>query len=199
MPLLNILAAVIGYTELLEMNLPRDSTEFDYARQVKQAGNRDRDLVQQILTFSRQTEQELKPVEVGAIVKEVIKLLRSSLPTTIKIKQNIQGNSLVMGDSTQLHQILMNLCTNAGHAMQERGGLLTIDLKGIELKEDLVSGRFLLKPGNYVQLIVSDTGYGIPAEYLDRIFDPFFTTKKRGEGTGMGFRLFTVLSKVIKV
>jgi len=182
----NILAAVIGYTELLEMNLPRDSTEFDYARQVKRAGNRARDLVQQILTFSRQTEQELKPVEVGAIVKEVIKLLRSSLPTTIKIKQNIQGNPLVMGDSTQLHQILMNLCTNAGHAMQERGGLLTVDLKGIELKEDLVSDRFMLRPGNYVQLSVSDTGHGIPAEYLDRIFDPFFTTKKRGEGTGMG-------------
>jgi CheY-like chemotaxis protein len=91
-----------------------------------------------------------------------------------------------MGDPTQLHQILMNLCTNAGHAMQEKGGLLAIELKSIDLKEDLVSDRITLKPGNYVQLSVSDTGLGIQAKHLDRVFDPFFTTKERGEGTGMG-------------
>jgi len=182
----NILAAVIGYTELLQINLPRNSMEFDYANQIHKAGNRAKELVQQILTFSRQTEHELKPVEVSIIVKEVAKLLRSSLPTTIEIKQNIQGNSLVMGDPTQLHQILMNLCTNAGHAMQEKGGLLAIELKSIDLKEDLVSDRITLKPGNYVQLSVSDTGLGIQAKHLDRVFDPFFTTKELGEGTGMG-------------
>jgi CheY-like chemotaxis protein len=182
----NILSAVIGYTELLQMNLPANSEEFDYARQIKQAGNRAKDLVQQILTFSRQTEQELKPVEVSTIVKEVIKLLRSSLPTTIEIKHNIQGSSLVMGDSTQLHQILMNLCANAGHAMQEKGGLLTIALQSIDLRTDLMSDQVRLSPGAYVQLTVSDTGHGIPNEYLDRVFDPFFSTKERGEGTGMG-------------
>jgi len=182
----NILSAVIGYTELLQMNLPATSEEFDYARQIKQAGNRARDLVQQILTFSRQTEQELKPVEVSTIVKEVIKLLRSSLPTTIEIKHHIQGSSLIMGDPTQLHQILMNLCTNSGHAMQEKGGLLSIELLSIDLKENLMSDQVRLNPGAYVQLSVSDTGHGMPAEYLDRIFDPFFSTKERGEGTGMG-------------
>ena len=182
----NILAAVIGYTELLQMNLPRNSNEFDYANQIQQAGDRAKDLVQQILTFSRQTEHELKPMEVSIIVKEVNKLLRSSLPTTIEINQNIQTDALVMGDPTQLHQILMNLCTNAGHAMKEKGGLLSIDLKSVELKDDLPRDQMNLKPGTYVQLSVSDSGHGIPADYLDRVFEPFFTTKERGEGTGMG-------------
>jgi CheY-like chemotaxis protein/two-component sensor histidine kinase len=182
----NILSAVIGYTELLQLSLAPTSEEHDYALQIKQAGNRAKDLVQQILTFSRQTEQELKPVEVSIIVKEVIKLLRSSLPTTIEIKHHIEGNSLIMGDPTQLHQILMNLCTNAGHAMQEKGGLLSIELKSIDLKEDLLSDQVKLTPGSYIQLAVSDTGHGIPTEYIDRIFDPFFSTKERGEGTGMG-------------
>jgi len=182
----NILSAVIGYTDLLQMNLPAPSEEYDYVLQIKQAGNRARDLVQQILTFSRQTEQELKPVEVSTIVKEVIKLLRSSLPATIEIDHRIQGQSLIMGDPTQLHQILMNLCTNAGHAMQEKGGLLTIELQRIELKDNLVSDQVSLSPGTYVQLNVTDTGHGIPAEHLDRVFDPFFSTKERGKGTGMG-------------
>jgi CheY-like chemotaxis protein len=168
------------------MRLPGNSKELDYTYQILKGGNRAKDLVQQILTFSRQTEQEFKPVEMSIIVKEVAKLLRSSLPSTIEIKQKIQGGSLVMGDSTQIHQILMNLCTNAGHAMQERGGLLSIGLKNINIKEDLVGDRIKLKPGIYVQLSVSDTGHGISAEHLNRIFDPFFTTKEWSEGTGMG-------------
>ena len=182
----NILAAVIGYTELLQMNLPRNSNEFDYTRQIQQAGDRAKDLVQQILTFSRQTEHELKPVEVSIIVKEVTKLLRSSLPTTIEISQNIQNETIIMGDPTQIHQILMNLGTNASHAMKEKGGRLSIDLKTVEIQDDLSSGQMNLSPGTYVQLSVSDTGHGIPADYLDRVFEPFFTTKDRGEGTGMG-------------
>jgi CheY-like chemotaxis protein len=108
------------------------------------------------------------------------------LPTTIEIQQNIQSDYFVMGDPTQIHQILMNLCTNAGHAMQDKGGLLTIDLKDIVVEEELISDQIKLIPGIYVQLCVSDTGHGIPAEHLERIFDPFFTTKARGEGTGMG-------------
>jgi nitrogen-specific signal transduction histidine kinase/ActR/RegA family two-component response regulator len=182
----NILSAVIGYNELLQMKLPKNTMEFDYAHQIGLAGTRAKDLVQQILTFSRQTEKEFKPVEISITVKEVIKLLRSSLPTTIEIKQNIQSDYLVMGDSTQIHQILMNLCTNAGHAMKEKGGQLLIGLKNIKLNEELISDKMKLAPGIYVQLSVSDTGHGIPAEHLERIFDPFFTTKERGEGTGMG-------------
>jgi PAS domain S-box-containing protein len=182
----NILAAVIGYTDLLQMKLPNDSEEFDYAYQIHKAGNRAKDLIQQILTFSRQAEQERKPVEVSSIVEEATKLIRSSLPTTIEIRQTVQNNTLVLGDPIQLHQILMNLCTNAGHAMQAKGGLLEITLKRIEIQEGVVRDQIKLAPGAYVRLTVSDTGNGIPSEILDRIYDPFFTTKERGEGTGMG-------------
>jgi len=182
----NILSAVIGYTELLQMSLKKNSTESEYANQIQQAGNRAKDLVQQILTFSRQSKQELKPVEVRIIVKEVTQLLRSILPANIEIRQNIQSHSTVMGDPTQLHQILMNLCTNAGHAMKEKGGSLTIELDNIELKNDILDHRANLTPGIYLHMNVSDTGQGMPSEILDRVFDPFFTTKKQGEGTGMG-------------
>jgi PAS domain S-box-containing protein len=182
----NILAAVIGYSELLKMNLPKNSAEFEYAGQIYQAGNRAKNLVTQILTFSRQTEHELKPVDVSIIVKEVTKLLRSTLPTTIEIKNGVEFGSLVLGDPTKIHQILMNLCTNSGHAMSENGGVLTIEVKRIKLLKENIDSHANLMPGTYVLLSVSDTGYGIPKEYIDRIFDPFFTTKERGEGTGLG-------------
>lgn len=185
----NILSAVIGYNELLQMQLPKDSAEFHYAHQIELAGIRAKDLVQQILAFSRQTEIEFKPVDISLIIHEVIKLLRSSLPTTIEIKQDIQSDSIVMGDPTQIHQILMNLCTNAGHAMKEQGGQLTISLKSIKLKEELISDQIKLAAGTYIQLSVSDTGHGISAEHLDRIFDPFFTTKGQVEGTGLGLSI----------
>ena len=194
----NILSALIGYTELLKINLPSNSNEIDNADQILKAGNRAKELVQQILTFSRQTEKQLAPVSINIIIKEVAKLLRSSLPTTIEIRLNIQSDFLVMGDPTQLHQILMNLCTNSGHAMQEKGGLLSIDLENIELKENLISDKITLESGTYVQLSVSDTGHGIPTEYLDRIFDPFFTTKEPGEGTGMGLSVVHGIVKSYK-
>ena len=182
----NILTAVIGYNELLQMSLSKDSVEFEYTEYMEQAGNRARDLVNQILTFSRQTEHECRPVDIGIIVKEVAKLLRSSLPTTIEVRHMVSPNALVMADPTQIHQVLMNLCTNAGHAMKKNGGLLSIELECIELVQELVNDRVKLDPGNYIRLTVSDTGHGIPAQIIDRIFDPFFTTKELGEGTGMG-------------
>ena len=194
----NILAALIGYAELLKFSLPRDSMELDNANQILKAGNRAKELVQQILTFSRQTEKEFVPVSISMIVKEVAKLLRSTLPATIEIRHNIQSDALVMGDPTQIHQILMNLCTNAGHAMREKGGLLTIDLDNLELEENLVSDHITLLPGTYVTLRVTDTGHGIPAEYRDRIFDPFFTTKEQGEGTGMGLSVVHGIVKSYK-
>ena len=155
-------------------------------KEVFKASGRAKDLVQQILAFSRQVEQERKPVHVKLICKEAVKFLRASLPTSITIRQEIQSDSLIMADPTQIHQVLMNLCTNAGHAMGEKGGVLELKLKDVALEADLTAQYPELKPGPYLELTVSDTGHGIPAHILERIFDPFFTTKGKGEGTGMG-------------
>ncbi len=183
----NILSAIIGYTELsLYDDVDIDSPVRNNLDNVLKASLRAKDLVNQILTFSRQSEPELKPVEINFIIKEVTKLLRSSLPSTISIKQNKKSNSLVLGDPTQLHQILMNLCTNAGHAMREKGGSLNIESRSVKLNESLINDQIELPPGLYVLLTISDTGHGIPTKDINRIFDPFFTTKERGEGTGMG-------------
>ena len=182
----NILAAILGYTELSLNDLKTESTLYQNLKEVIIAGGRARDLVKQILTFSRQAERKLKPVQVKLIIKEAIKFLRASLPTTIEIHQEIQSDSLVMADPTQIHQVLMNLCSNAGHAMGEKGGVLEVKLIDVVLGEDIAATHPELKPGPYIELKVSDTGYGIPAHLLNRIFDPFFTTKEKSEGTGMG-------------
>jgi PAS domain S-box-containing protein len=178
----NILAAIIGYTELAIHCVPKESSVHKNLREVMVAGIRAKDLVKQILTFSRQTEHELKPIQVKPIVEEVLKLLRASLPTTICFRKNIESDSVVMADSTHIHQILMNLCTNAGHAMQEKGGILEVTLTDIELDARCEE----LLPGAYLRLTVSDTGIGMDALMIKRIFDPYFTTKEKGKGTGMG-------------
>jgi PAS domain S-box-containing protein len=182
----NILSAVIGYTELALNHIEKDSSLFQNLQEVLRAGRRASDLVKQILTFSRQAEQERKPVQVSLITKEALKFLRASLPTTIEIHQDIQSDSLVMADPTQIHQVLMNLCTNAEHAMRSSGGTLKVMLLDVEFTVDFAAGNPELNPGTYIKLSVSDTGSGIPPQLLDRIFDPFFTTKQKGEGTGMG-------------
>ncbi len=164
----------------------RESLLYNNLQEVFQAGNRARDLVKQILTFSRQSEQKPKPVQVKLIVNEALKLLRASLPSTIEVDRSIQSDALVMADPTQIHQILMNLCTNAGHAMREKGGVLEVKLENVELDVDFTIGHPDMKPGAYLNLTVSDTGHGMPPDVLERIFDPFFTTKETGEGTGMG-------------
>ena len=150
------------------------------------AGQRAKDLVKQILTFSRQTEQEMKPIQVNFVTKEVLKLLRATLPSSVEIRYDILTDSLVMGDPTQIHQVLMNLCANAGHAMQQKGGVLEIKLANIKLDNDISAQHPDLSPGSYVQLTVSDNGHGMAPDLLARIFDPFFTTKEKGSGTGMG-------------
>ena len=182
----NILSAVIGYTELGLNDVEKNSALFHNLQEVLRAARRASDLVRQILTFSRQAEQERKPVQVSLITKEALKFLRASLPTTIEIHQHIQSDSLVMADPTQIHQVLMNLCTNAEHAMRTSGGTLEIKLLDVEITSDFADGHPELNPGNYIKLSVSDKGNGIPQHILDRIFDPFFTTKQKGEGTGMG-------------
>ena len=182
----NILSAILGYTELALIDAESESPLYQSLQEIFRAGERAKDLVKQILTFSRQAEQESKPVLLNPISKEVIKFLRASLPTTIDIQQEIMSESLVMADPIQIHQLLMNLCTNAGHAMGEKGGTLTVKLLDTYLDEEVLVEHPELKPGPYIELTISDTGHGIPAHLIDRIFDPFFTTKEKGEGTGMG-------------
>ncbi|WP_319522666.1 ATP-binding protein [uncultured Desulfosarcina sp.] len=181
----NILTAIIGYVELAIFKRKEKSEGTDYLDGIFKAASRAKDLVQQILAFSRQTEQVLKPVSVKLATREALKLLRASLPSSIEIKQNLQSNSLVMGDPTQLHQIMMNLFTNAAHAMQKTGGTIDVEITDIELDEP-TARSMNLKPKNYFKVIVRDTGCGMPPKIMDRIFDPFFTTKALGAGTGMG-------------
>ena len=182
----NILTPIMGYTELMLSEVSDDSQIKWMLERVYNASHRAKDLVQQILTFSRQSEQEKKPVQVSIIVKETLKLLRSSLPATIDIRHNIQSQSLVMGDPTQIHQVIMNLCTNAGYAMQQTGGILEVTLTDSISDKDALLPSTYTQRGAYMQLTVTDTGEGMTAEIMERIFDPFFTTKERTKGTGMG-------------
>jgi PAS domain S-box-containing protein len=182
----NILLAVIGYAEVALMDIPNDSPNHDHLNQILSAGMRAKKLVNQILTFSRQTEVSPKPVQMSVIVKETLKLISASLPPAIKVKQDIQSEALVMADATQLHQVVMNLFTNAGHAMSEAGGILKIGVSEVQLDSNQIGVDDDLIPGKYIKLTVEDTGHGIPTKVRDNVFNPFFTTKKRGEGTGMG-------------
>ena len=183
----NILGAIMGYTELGLDDLKDRPEQCRWLQQVLEASHRAKDLVGQILTFSRSTAVARAPMKTIPIIKEACKFLRSSLPATIEIKQDIRtSRDLIMGDPTQFHQVLMNLCTNAGHAMQETGGELTVVLETVTLdKEDEMTCPDL-KPGAYLKLTVRDTGCGIDRENLEHIFDPYFTTKEQGEGTGLG-------------
>jgi PAS domain S-box-containing protein len=184
----NILGAIMGFTEITLYELSQESELRPHLEQVLHAAYRAKDLVRQILTFSRMGEQERRPIDLGPIIKEALKLLRASLPATIEIRQNLSATSgsNVLADSTQIHQVLMNLCTNAGHAMRESGGVLGVSLTEVRLDADEVSAYPELKAGCYLELTVSDTGHGIDRAIQERIFDPFFTTKIAGEGTGMG-------------
>ncbi|GEM_PF-532696 len=190
----NILSAIIGYAELAMLQ-NNDSETRKSVRAILDAGRRASDLVSQILAFSRQSEQEFKPVRVRLIAKEVVKLLRASLPATIEIRQRLVSDSMVLADPTQIHQMIMNLCTNANHAMEEKGGVLTIELDDVVLDDEQVASHTGMKPGKYLKLTVSDTGCGMTPEVMERIFDPFFTTKPPGKGTGMGL---SVLHGIVK-
>jgi CheY-like chemotaxis protein len=155
--------------------------------EVLKGANRAKELVQQILTFSRKKEQELNPVKVQLIIKEALNLLRSSLPATIEIKQNINPDcNTVLADPTQILQVIMNLCTNAYYSMREKGGVLGVSLQPVYFNKEDTGDMLKLTQGEYVKLEISDTGVGIPEETLSKIFDPYFTTKEKGEGTGLG-------------
>jgi PAS domain S-box-containing protein len=182
----NILAAIIGFSELLEEDLPEGDSRRRHASRVLEAGKRGCALVKHMLTFSRQSEHEKKPLRLSSIIKESVKLLRASIPSTISIDVNVMSESaLIMADPVQVQQVLMNLCTNASYAMREKGGALDIELRDFSVgpSDGNVHG---IEPGLYMKLMVRDTGTGIPSQIKDKIFDPFFTTKVVGEGTGLG-------------
>ncbi len=182
----NILASMMGYTEMAAKET-RENIRVGYLNQVLQACERAKNLVNQILSFSRMREQERRPLDIRLILKEALSLLRASLPTTIEMHQDIAPEeATVLADPTQIHQIIMNLCTNAAHAMHEKGGLLDVRLSRMEI--DAAKSILLpdLRPGDYIRLSVRDTGHGIDPAIKDKIFDPFFTTKIAKEGTGLG-------------
>ncbi len=187
----NILTAILGYGEMVMAELPQGSQLREDQQQVLAAGQRAAELVKQILTFSRRGEQELRPLRVQVLVKEAVKLLRASIPSTVEFRFNIDDRcGAILGDPTQIHQVLMNLCTNAYHAMRGQGkGLLTLSLAEVELGPDSLAEKDELLPGSYVRLEVSDTGQGMDRAVLERIFEPYFTTKAQGEGTGLGLSL----------
>jgi PAS domain S-box-containing protein len=183
----NILGVMLGYTEMTLAALPDDSPLKRKLLQVLKAGQRGKELVSQILAFSRPMKQERRPTQVGAIIKETLKMLRATLPTTIELKMSLENRQdTVLADPTQIHQVLINLCANAAHAMREQGGVLEVKLRPVNLDTESARQYHDLKPGAYVQLSISDTGHGMDKTVLERIFDPFFTTKAPGEGTGMG-------------
>ncbi|MCP3953070.1 MAG: PAS domain S-box protein [Desulfobacterales bacterium] len=185
----NILYPIIGMSELLVEDLPQNSIEYENAREIFKAGKRGSDLVKQILTFSRRSEHIMIPVQIQKILKEVLKLSRASIPVDIEIMRDIQPDcGMVMADPTQIHQVAMNLITNAYHAVETTGGHITITLKEAEYdKSDMASPD--LNPGKYAVLSVSDTGRGIDQAVADKIFEPYFTTKEQGKGTGLGLAL----------
>ncbi len=185
----NILGAISGYTEISLSKIPSDSRIKYYLEQIHASSQRAINLVRQILEFSRMTEKERTPVSLIPLIKETIKMLREIIPSTIEIRLNARTDAdAILGDATQIYQILMNLCTNAYQAMKDKGGLLEVELVGMEVGEDADIDDKLqgLNPGSYIELIVKDTGEGIDPIIQKRIFDPFFTTKKIGEGTGLG-------------
>ncbi|MBN1974416.1 MAG: PAS domain-containing protein [Sedimentisphaerales bacterium] len=185
----NILSALQGYTELSLDDMPEDNPVHENLEQILTCTNRATKLVKQILTFSRKNEQEQEkqPVQISSIIKEVLGMLRSSLPTTIRICRKINAEtSKVLANPTQIHQVLLNLCTNASHAMGQTPGTLEVSLDDVHFESQTRIADEHLAEGSYVRLSVSDTGCGMTPEIMKRIFEPFFTTKKTNEGTGLG-------------
>ena len=182
----NILTAVIGFTELNQLEVRDNPKLYDNLEQVKKAGRRARDLIKNILTFSRKREQEFQPIQIQVVLKEVLKLLTASAQANIRIHEAINSEcGSILADTTQVHQIIMNLCTNAFHAMKDTGGVLEVRLEEVEMPrstEEAASAPLV----KFVKLTIADTGVGIDPANIDKIFDPYFTTKEPSEGTGMG-------------
>ena len=183
----NILAAIIGFSEMAVDDAEKDSPQERHLQQVLKAGIRGRDLVRQILTFSRKSDQEKMPVKLSDVARESLELLRASLPSTIGIRFNVISEAgQVMADPVQIQQVIINICSNAAHAMRNNRAAIAITLSDFSLLRGESAPEPAMKPGHYLKLTISDTGEGMPSEVVQRIFDPFFTTKGPGEGTGLG-------------
>jgi signal transduction histidine kinase len=183
----NLLASIIGFTELAIGEVQKGTSLESSLQEVYSAGQRAKDLVKQILAFARQSDEERSPIQPGIVAKEIQKFIRSTIPSTIDICHHIESEAWIMGNVTQIHQVLMNLCTNAAHAMEDAGGVLEISVKDVILEKEALSAE--IRPGAYVEIKVTDTGIGIPPEIVESIFDPYFTTKGPGEGTGLGLAM----------
>jgi signal transduction histidine kinase/ActR/RegA family two-component response regulator len=192
----NILFPIVGYTELTMDDVPEDSQARQNLEEILKATNRAKGLVQQILTFSRQGGQERKPLKVQVLIKEALKLLRATIPSTIEIECNInEACRHIMGDPTQIHQVVVNLCTNAYHAMQETGGTLEVGLEEVDISYEKSVERVGMKVGPHLELTVKDAGHGMGPDVMERIFEPYYTTKEQGKGTGLGL---SVIHGIIK-
>ena len=186
----NLLSGIMGYTEMCLFETPKGSMIEKRLTRVIEASERAKDLVNQILTFSRQREQAKKSLQIRPIVMEALKLLQASIPSTIHFQIDItEETGVILADPTQIHQVLMNLCTNAAHAMHEKGGTLTIAIANVRIGKKDLSAYSDLMEGEYVRLTVADTGNGMTPHIQEKIFDPYFTTKEHGEGTGLGLSL----------
>ena len=191
----NILGAVVGYTDLALSMVEGQPEVANFLKEIRQAGLRATELVKQILAFSRQNHETRKPVQPKPILKEALSLLRSTIPADIAICMNLKSDAFMVADPIHLHQIVINLCTNAQHAMRESGGTISVELEDLVVgpgQEDIYLG---LTPGPYIRITFTDTGRGIPDDVQAKIFDPFFTTKEKGEGTGMGL---TMVDSIVK-
>jgi signal transduction histidine kinase/ActR/RegA family two-component response regulator len=182
----NILSAIIGYTELAMLNEGAEHCTGEL-NEALTAANRAKDLVKQILAFSRQTDEDRMPVRVGLVAKEALKFLRATIPTTIEIKTRIDDKSgAVFANSVELHQIIMNLCTNAHHAIGDQAGCLEVVVENTEIEPSQKNDLIDLEIGSYVKISIKDTGHGMSSDVITKIFDPYFTTKDKGVGTGLG-------------
>ena len=192
----NILAIILGNAELASDDVPDSNPASQSLKEIRKASIRAKDMIKQLLAFSRKTDEENNPINMAPIIKESMKMLRSAIPTSVEFKQHISDDPCsVMGDAAQINQIMMNLVTNAADAMSEKGGLLEVTLENIILQEEKSCFDWVLSPGAYVRLMVRDTGEGIEPRIMDRIFEPYYTTKEVGKGTGMGL---SVIHGIVK-
>jgi len=193
----NILSALIGFSQLALKNVEKDSLMEEDLTEILNCGLRAKELVRQILTFARQSDEKYSYIHLDYIVKEVAKFIRSTIPSSVDLKTKVQSASVVFANPTQIHQVLMNLCTNSAHAMKSDGGILKISLTDERIDKNDTKSIQSPKPGNYVKLEVSDTGTGITPQVREKMFEPYFTTKDQGEGTGMGLAVVQGIVKDI--
>lgn len=185
----NILTGIFGYTELAKFNQGKPEKLDEYLGEILTSAQRAKKLINQIQTFSKKHQIQKQPLQLSTVTAEVLKLLSSSIPSTTHVVSELQSNRLVHADPTQIHQVILNLCTNSSHAMEEKVGTLTVTIQDTTFQRAKIIGKHFLDAGDYVKLSITDTGHGIDPQIIKRIFDPYFTTKKQGKGTGLGLAM----------